>query len=105
MYLHLCMPYAYIMQFCYLAFFSICPPQYDLYHFYYPCIMLFTLVPIFFFFLSSCPLVFQSFQPTRDIMMHRQSEKYIEHILWQQFLVAGAYKGRYQRFLLPSYKM
>ena len=50
MYLHLCMPYAYIMQFCYLAFFSICPPQYDLYHFYYPCIMLFTLVPFFFFF-------------------------------------------------------
>lgn len=27
MYLHLCMPYAYIMQFCYLAFFSICPPN------------------------------------------------------------------------------
>lgn len=78
------------------------PPQYDLYHFYYPCVMLFTLVPIFFFFSSSCPLVFQSFQPTHDITMHRQSEKYIEHILWQQFLEVGAYKGRYQRCLLPQ---
>lgn len=51
------MPYAFIVQVCYLA----PPPPYDLYHFYLSCIMLFTLVPIFYFILLNHPVpVFQS---------------------------------------------
>lgn len=68
---------------------------YELNSFCLYCIVLFTLVPIF---SSSCP---QQYHPTHGTMMHRQSENGIEHILWQHFPVAGAYKGRYWSVLPP----
>lgn len=44
------------------------------------------------YFLIILPQVFQSSTDHHGIMMQRQSEKNIRHILRQQFLAAGAYK-------------
>ena len=59
---------------CYLAFCSIRLPPIWFVPFLLPRIMLFTLVPFFFY--HPAP-VFQPSHPNRDMMMHRQSEKYI----------------------------
>lgn len=91
-YLH--MPYASIMQFWLFSFlFLFVFRWHEIW--LLARILLFTLVPVFFlyFFFLHPASVFQSSHPNYHAMTHRQSETHIKHILWQQFLAAGALIG------------
>ena len=90
------------LLFSFLFFFFVCLPLIWLFSSLHYALHLSAYFLFYFSFYFCHPaLVFQCSHPNYDTMMHRQSEDYREHILWHQFLVTGASKGRYQSFHLP----